>query len=101
MSDAQTSIPHYSVADYELWKGDWELWDGYAIAMSPAPRIDHQRVVVKLVRLIGDALDTSTSCQHCEVLTEIDWQLSGDTVLRPDVLIACGPLPEKRIEQRP
>ncbi|MDA8564055.1 Uma2 family endonuclease [Mariniblastus sp.] len=101
MSDAQTSIPHYSVADYELWKGDWELWDGYAIAMSPAARPDHQRVVGKLFLLITNALSADAACRHCEVFAEVDWKLSDDTVLRPDLLITCDPVPAKRIERRP
>lgn len=45
MSNADQYQPHYTVEDYELWEGDWELWDGHAIAMSPAARPDHQRIV--------------------------------------------------------
>lgn len=101
MSNADQYQPHYTVEDYELWEGDWELWDGHAIAMSPAARPDHQRIVGKLFLLISNALSTETDCSHCEVFTEVDWKLSDDTVLRPDVLVTCDPVPAKRIEQRP
>ena len=29
--------PRYTVDDYESWAGDWELWQGTAIAMTPSP----------------------------------------------------------------
>jgi len=35
------------------------------------------------------------------VLVEIDWILSRDTVLRPDVLVVCGPEPARHVERVP
>ena len=32
----------YTVADYRLWKGDWELINGVAYAMAPSPTVTHQ-----------------------------------------------------------
>jgi len=28
---------HYTYDDYALWQGDWELFEGIAVAMTPAP----------------------------------------------------------------
>ena len=28
-------LKHYTYADYKLCKGDWELYEGYLVAMSP------------------------------------------------------------------
>ena len=39
MSSVPRYTPRYSVSDYQLWEGDWELWDGIAIAM-PQVRSD-------------------------------------------------------------
>jgi hypothetical protein len=41
--------PHYSVSDYLQWEGDWELWNGTAVAMSPSPLGPHERAAAKLV----------------------------------------------------
>ena len=32
----------YTYQDYLLWKGDWELVNGYPYAMAPSPNINHQ-----------------------------------------------------------
>ncbi len=34
---------HYTYDDYKLWKGDWELFDGIAVSMSPAPMRKYQK----------------------------------------------------------
>ena len=49
MSSAPRYLPHYSVADYLSWEGDWELWNGTAVAMSPSPLGPHERAAAKLV----------------------------------------------------
>jgi len=48
--------PHYSVADYLQWEGEWELWNGIAAALSPAPLGPHERAAAKLVFHIGSCL---------------------------------------------
>lgn len=42
MPQAIRYIPTYTVADYERWEGEWELWDGVPVAMSSAPIFRHQ-----------------------------------------------------------
>ena len=37
MSIAPKYQPHYTVDDYQHWEGDWELWNGVAVAMAPSP----------------------------------------------------------------
>lgn len=88
-------LEHYTVRDHASWKGDWELFYGVPYAMSPSPNISHQR----LERAIMLSLDNSLqSCQDCEVLSELDWQCADDTVVRPDVLIACNLEGEKLLK---
>ncbi len=76
---------HYTYDDYQKWEGDWELIDGCPYAMSPKPMIKHQRVSGK----IFSELDKN-SCEECLVAIEIDYKISEDTVVSPDVLVACG-----------
>jgi Uma2 family endonuclease len=101
MSSAEKFEPTYSVDDYLQWKGDWELWNGRAVAMSPAPSPKHQLVASTLTALLFNALHGAKECDHCKVLSETDWRVSGKTVVRPDVLVTCNVLPEKYIEHPP
>jgi Uma2 family endonuclease len=100
MSSISRYTPHYTVADYEQWRGDWELWDGHAISMSPSPSIRHQRVAGRLYLAITEQLNNHDAC-HCEVLYEVDWRVKEDTVLRPDLLIVCEPVTTTWVETTP
>ncbi|PAY15578.1 hypothetical protein CKO51_31115 [Rhodopirellula sp. SM50] len=85
MSAAPKYIPHYTVNDYLGWDGDWELWSGIPIAMSPSPFGRHQAVASRVAYELRKAIIES-DCQ-AEVLPEIDWIVSDDTVVRPDVVV--------------
>ena len=99
MSSAPQYRPHYTVADYRQWPGDWELWSGVPVAMTPSPFGPHQAVAARLARLLGNELER-VGCD-CEVLHEIDWLVSDDTVVRPDVLVLCGELPPEHVMKPP
>lgn len=88
---------HYTADDYQHWKGDWELVEGVAYAMAPSPTVSHQRVGAKITRQLGEGLE---ACQQCEALYEIDWNISTDTIVRPDVLVICYQ-PEEQITKAP
>lgn len=79
-------IPHYSIDEYLLWEGDWELINGVPYAMTPAPVIEHQRISQKIARILDEQLD---NCQHCQALLPVDWHIREDTVVQPDNLIVC------------
>ncbi len=85
---------HYTVRDYEQWQGDWEIIYGTPYAMSPAPSITHQRIAKRITIMLDGQLK---SCPQCEVLNEVDWQCTDDTVVRPDILIACNVEGEKLV----
>ncbi len=99
MSTAPNHHPRYTVADYQQWPGDWELWEGAAIAMTPSPFGRHQAVAARLVRLLGNELEN----QRCDttVIAELDWIVCDDTVVRPDVMVVCGGPPERHLETPP
>lgn len=99
MSAVPKYIPRYTVDDYAAWEGDWELWDGIAVSMSPSPFGAHQLLLFNLAA----ELRTQILKQTCEavVLGEIDWIVSRETVVRPDVVVICGEAPEKHIELTP
>ncbi len=98
MSVVRIEDIHYTYDDYKSWEGDWELYDGIAVAMSPAPMRKHQSLASVIIRELGNQID---NCPECEVLGEIDYKVSDDTVLRPDVVVTCGETHEAYLTKAP
>ncbi len=80
-------LPNYTYEEYKLWEGEWELIDGIAYAMSPAPTVTHQEINLNIGSLIKRALK---GCKHCKALPEVDWKIDNDTVVQPDTLVVCN-----------
>ncbi|MBP6431060.1 MAG: Uma2 family endonuclease [Ferruginibacter sp.] len=80
----------YTYNDYKLWKGDWELINGYPIAMSPAPKRKHQLFTSNFCREFGNSLQKQKANCNCNVYIELDWVVNDDTVVRPDCMVVCG-----------
>jgi Uma2 family endonuclease len=99
MSSAPRYIPHYTVEDYRHWRGDWELWSGTAVAMTPSPFGRHGGMLARLVTALTNGID-SAGCK-ASVLAEVDWIISEATVVRPDASVVCGEPPEGHIESAP
>ena len=89
---------HYTYNDYKEWEGDWELYGGIPVAMTPAPMRKHQSLASSIIREIGNQLD---DCPECEVLGEVDYKIGDDTVLRPDVVLTCGETNEAYLTKAP
>ena len=78
----------YTYQDYLLWKGDWELVNGYPYAMAPSPNRNHQWFSSKFIQKASNELD-KINC-NCQVYSELDWVIDEDSVVRPDCMIVCG-----------
>jgi Uma2 family endonuclease len=89
--------PH-TYGEYFSWPEDqrYELIDGAAYVMAPAPTRQHQRLVGELLRVVADALEGS----RCEVNVapfdvrppeghEADEDII--TVVQPDISVVCDP----------
>lgn len=98
MPQAATRTGHFSYGDYCQWPDDerWELIDGEAFAMAPAPTRLHQEFVVELTRQIANSLQG----HPCRVyVAPFDVRLPRgeeadarvDTVVQPDVAVICDP----------
>ena len=92
--------PHYTIADYRQWEGDWELWNGIPVAMGPSPFGVHQKMLARLSQHFLNALDAQ-GCTECQLLIECDWIIGNDTIVRPDLSIVCGVETDRHIEQSP
>jgi Uma2 family endonuclease len=88
--------PRYTYGDYLQWSGDdrWELIDGVAFSMTPAPREVHQRLLGGLLYQIHGFLRGN----RCRVYAApFDVRLpEGDepdqdirTVVQPDLTVVC------------
>jgi Uma2 family endonuclease len=89
MGLAEKYIPHYTYDDWLHWEGRWELIEGHPIAMSPMPMPEHQRVATEIRGEFWLALKNA-GCKTCKAYDPVDFKISDDTILQPDVLIVCG-----------
>ena len=84
----------YTIADYATWPEDerWELIDGEAYAMTPAPNTRHQQISVKLTAMLDSALG-NTPCIPYHAPTDVTFDEAEDTntVVEPDLFVMCGP----------
>lgn len=95
----------FSYADYLTWPDDerWEIIDGVAYAMSPAPSKSHQLISGNLFRQIavhlhGKPCKTFYSpfdVRLTENLNQRDNYI--DTVVQPDIIVVCDP---DKLEER-
>ncbi|WP_182868913.1 Uma2 family endonuclease [Rhodopirellula sp. JC639] len=99
MSSAPRYRPAYTVEDYARWEGEWELWEGLPVSMSPSPFGRHSQLLVRIATQLELAVELS-GC-HAAVLAEIDWIISNETVVRPDVSVVCGDVPVRHVEKPP
>ena len=92
----------YTVADYLTWPDDerWELIEGVAYDMSPAPTIKHQNVAGEFYVQLSQKL-RGKSCQP--FIAPVDVVLSERDVVQPDVIVVCDPgkITEKNIQGAP
>jgi Uma2 family endonuclease len=99
MSIGDKYRPHYTYEDYLLWEGRWELIEGMPYAMSPAPAPNHQDINGNLFVVFKMALEKT--CEKCKAYIPIDWKISENTVVQPDVLIVCKKIEKKYLDFTP
>ena len=89
---------HYTYADYLTWPDDarYELIDGEAFLMSPAPLVEHQEVAGEVYYQLRNQLD-GQPCRPYIAPVDVRLPRAGeaddaiDTVVQPDVLVVCDP----------
>ncbi|MEW5789787.1 MAG: Uma2 family endonuclease [Pseudomonadota bacterium] len=76
--------------DYQAWPDEerWELIDGVAYAMSPAPSTRHQRVSGNLFVKFTQ-MTVGKPCKPFIAPTDV--KLSDQDVVQPDILVVCDP----------
>ena len=87
---ALSGTARYTWTDYQTWpEGErWEIIDGVAYDMSPAPSTKHQTVTGK----IFSRLERQLSGKRCTpFIAPTDVRLSETDVVQPDILVVCDP----------
>ena len=102
MSLPQLKHTGYTLEDWKSWEGRWELIQGVAYDMTPAPSPIHQEISVQLVTELAIALKKlkdHPGSGDCRVFhAPIDLFLAKEeSVYQPDLLIVCDP---SKITQR-
>ncbi|MCH8317719.1 MAG: Uma2 family endonuclease [Bacteroidetes bacterium] len=87
MGLAQKHLPYYTYDDYYQWEGNWELIYGVPYAMSPTPVRKHQEINGKILIQLSQKLE---NCPKCKAVMPLDWIISDDTIVQPDVSVICG-----------
>jgi Uma2 family endonuclease len=88
----------FTYRHYRTWPDSerWELIEGHAWAMSPAPQRIHQKVSGRLFRWMGNFLE-GTTCEVYEAPFDVilpEGDQNDDevhTVVQPDIVVYCDP----------
>jgi Uma2 family endonuclease len=92
------NFQYYTYNDYKEWEDRWELIEGIAYAMAPAPYPKHQKVVANTWR----ELNSNLKCSQCEVyVSPIDWKIDETTIVQPDVALFCEETEQQFFSQTP
>ena len=95
---SQQPARKFTYGDYRLWPSDqrWELIDGEAYDMSPAPTRSHQALVGEVFRQIANHLK-DRACEVYVAPFDVRLPLADEaddcitTVVQPDIAVICDP----------
>ena len=99
-SSALRNTDRFTYGDYRQWPEDkrWELIDGQAYSMSPAPRRVHQGLSRTLLTQL-DRFFAGKPCTPYAAPIDVFWTNDPDedldaidTVTQPDLLVVCDPV---------
>lgn len=92
----------YTYADYLTWPDDerWEIIDGEAYAMTPAPTTTHQRIIGNIFTRV-DQFFRGKPC--VPFIAPTDVVLDDRNIVQPDILVVCEPskITQKNIQGAP
>jgi Uma2 family endonuclease len=96
----------YTLEDWKSWEGRWELINGVAYDMTPAPSLEHQGIVTALSARLFMALEEARKKAgggECRVFVAPTDVFLGTGIVQPDLLVVCDPakLSSRGIEGAP
>jgi len=95
----EDAYPRYNYDDYINWEDRWELINGIAYSMAPAPTIKHQKISNNIAWELNNIFKDYS---FCTATIFVDWKISEDTIVQPDNLVICHkPQNEKYLTKAP
>jgi len=96
MKPAKQTQQGFTYGDYRQWTEDerWELIEGEAYAMSPAPTRTHQTVLLEVVRQIANFLE-GKPCQTFVAPFDVRLPEHNEAddeiinIVQPDIVVVC------------
>ena len=79
----------YTFEDYRKWDSKRELYDGVPLPLAPSPKPLHQEIVGNIYTALKQKLTGSARLKVC---FELDWKVSEETVVCPDVVVTDKPV---------
>lgn len=89
--------PRYTYNDYKNWKEDWELVNGYPYQMSPSTEPKHNLAIINFIYQGKNSINKNNDC-NCLLFFGLDWKINEETIVRPDMMIVCGPVNDDYLE---
>lgn len=90
MSQVKSISQKYTYQDYLDWPNDerWEIIEGVAYNMTPAPRVRHQRISRNIeVILVSEIRSKKKECELFDAPTDVVFDQYN--VVQPDVFVIC------------
>ncbi|MEA3548412.1 MAG: Uma2 family endonuclease [Thermodesulfobacteriota bacterium] len=102
-SPQKTPQDTFSYEDYQRWPDDerWEIIDGQAYNMSPAPSVKHQDICRNIVEALLGGKINKNKCRIYFAPTDV--VLDDINIVQPDVFVVCDAniITEKNIQGAP
>jgi len=99
---AKKTEERFTYQDYISWPEDerWELINGVAYNMSPAPSVAHQRIAIRFATILENNLK-GKSC--IPFIAPTDVVLSESDIVQPDIFVMCdkSKITKKNIQGAP
>ena len=90
MAQVKSISQKYNYQDYLSWPDDerWEIIEGEAYNMTPAPKVKHQRISRNIeVFLVNELRSKKKDCELFHAPTDVVFDESN--IVQPDVLVVC------------
>lgn len=91
-------LPYYTYYDRLHWKGRWELIDGLAFSLLSSSEPNHQRICTNMNAELCLALKGNNKYFG---YSSIDYLVTDDTVLQPDIIIIDEKITKKYLDFTP
>jgi Uma2 family endonuclease len=81
--------PKYTYSEWLHWEERGELIQGLPVAKSTRIGPKHEKAVAAFKTALNTAFE-SANIKDCKVGEPIDYKISNDTILKPDVFVVCS-----------